>query len=399
MAHHNRLTTCSHTEIWDGEYDPYLWPPVAIWCVDRLARLVRIVYCNLQVKFSSQVSATQALVTYHSEANLLRLEITPGSKLLKASAGQHYYLYQPLKWKGWENHPFTLAGWKTGETQAKIATTTEVENDRLDIPNDFKGHDKETQVMPVSASSSDPDLSQNVSIGPKREQQAMHVSKRTSRDTLIFYVRPYSSWTQRLRNECSKSTRGAINARILIEGPYGHHSPLHSHENVLFVVGGTGISGAMPYLQEHLSESLGSESKTTACRTKRITLIWATKQSAMIRQAASTDLKPYLTHTDVTTQFFATSRSESPESVQSDNLEKVNSLNDGFGLAIRYGRPNVTKAIHEFIDSVHAGSQASGQVAVLTCGPAAMADEARAAVHQALKEGRRGVGYFEETFG
>lgn len=40
-----------------------------------------------------------------------------------------------------------------------------------------------------------------------------------------------------------------------------------------------------------------------------------------------------------------------------------------------------------------------GRIAILTCGPGAMADEARAAVHQALKNGKRGLEYFEEAFG
>ncbi|KIV87953.1 hypothetical protein PV10_09231 [Exophiala mesophila] len=387
-----------HTEIWDGEYDPYIWPPVAIWSVDRLARLVRILCCNLRVKFSGQVSATQALVTYHTEANLLKIEITPVSHLFKPGAGQHYYLYQPLKWKGWENHPFTLAGWKNGDTQQNHTTATQLGANISGVPDDSKGHDKETQIMPVSSSSSDADMSQNAPISPQRESQAVHVPNHNSRDTFTFYVRPHSSWTQRLRNECNKSVEGTISARMLIEGPYGHHSPLRAHENVIFVVGGTGIGGAIPYLQEH-SESLTSESKIMASRTKNITLIWATKQSAMIRHAATTDLKPFLTRTDVTTQFFATSRTESSESVQSDKLEKVNSLDLGLSPAIRRGRPDVTKAILDYINTVHSGSRASGQVAVFTCGPAAMADDARVAVHKALKEGKRGVAYFEETFG
>ena len=363
-----------------------------------MARLVRILSCNLRVKFSGQVSATQALVTFHTEANLLKIEITPGSHLFKPGAGQHYYLYQPLKWKGWENHPFTLAAWKNGEMQQNHATATHVGTNKSGIPNHSKRHDKETQIMPVSASSSDADVSQNAPISSQCERQDVHVPNHNSRDTLTFYVRPHSSWTQRLRNECNKSVEGTINAHILIEGPYGHHSPLHDHENVIFVVGGTGIGGAIPYLQEH-SERSTSESKMMASRTKSITLIWATKQSAMIRHAATTDLKPFLTRTDVTTQFFATSRTESPESVQSDKLEKVDSLDLGLSPAIRRGRPDVEKVIQDYINSVHCGSRASGQVAVFTCGPAAMADDARAAVHKALKEGRRGVAYFEETFG
>lgn len=39
------------------------------------------------------------------------------------------------------------------------------------------------------------------------------------------------------------------------------------------------------------------------------------------------------------------------------------------------------------------------RTAVLVCGPAEMADEARMAVHAVLKQGYRDVEYFEESFG
>jgi len=39
------------------------------------------------------------------------------------------------------------------------------------------------------------------------------------------------------------------------------------------------------------------------------------------------------------------------------------------------------------------------RVAVLVCGPSAMADEARIAVHGVMKRGCFGIEYFEESFG
>lgn len=426
MTQHYLCTTdtiSSHTKIFDGEYDPYLWPLVAIWVFDRAARFVRVAYCNLHLKFSDKVMGTKTQASYDKEANLIRLEVTPGSKMLKARAGQHYYLYQPLKWKGWENHPFTLAGWKSpGQPIVPQGLDS-------DMSYDTKGKNKEIQVAghDASASSSGPS-SKDASISsihgsPTTQDRGVHTSTTSSQDTLIFFVRPYSSWTMRLRDECIKSATSTVDTRVLLEGPYGEHSPVHGYENVVFIVGGSGVSGAIPYLQEHMQATesdtpttttteAGEQRavrKSTRTRTKRIMLIWATKQSAMVRSLCAAELKPFIGHADVESHFYVTSRHESAASVEHDNAEKAekaDSLDTGSGAGgalvvpeMTYGRPDIRGKVLGFIDEVDSAGAAGGRVAILTCGPAGMADEARAAVHTAMKKGKRGVGYFEEAFG
>ena len=401
----------SHTKIFEGEYDPYLWPLVAIWVFDRVARFVRLAYCNIHLKFSDKVVGTKTKASYDHDANLIRLEVTPGSRILKARAGQHYYLYQPLKAKGWENHPFTLAGWKSVDQSSESAGALARRSINPDTSYETKGKNKEIQVvgMEASESSSGPS-SEEASVSslkhtPSGAQELTHPSTTTSQDTLVFFVRPYSSWTLRLRDECIKSSSHSVDARVMLEGPYGEHSPVHSFENVVFIVGGSGISGALPYMQEYLLSTMSEQSspdgskQANRTRTKQITLIWATKQSAMVRSICAEELKPFIGHPAITNHFYATSRQESPASVEHDNLEKTNSLDTGTPLHISYGRPNIKKEVLNVIDEVHAAGAAGGRVAILTCGPAAMADEARAAVHMAMKQGKRGVGYFEEAFG
>lgn len=341
---------------------------------------------------------------------MIRLEVTPGAKILKARAGQHYYLYQPLKLRGWENHPFTLAGWKSVDQRGESAGTL-VPHGINDASYETKGKNKEVRVvgMDTSASSGSPS-SEEASISSFKHtssaaQELSHTSTTTSQDTLVFFVRPHSSWTLRLRDECIQSSSSSVDARVLLEGPYGEHSPIHSYENVVFIAGGSGISGALPYMQEYLQSTTSGQSTAEGCkqanctRTKQITLIWATKQSAMVRCICAEELKPFIGHPAIATHFYATSRQESPASVEHDNLEKTNSLDTGIGLGISYGRPNIQKEVLGLIDEVHAAGAAGGRVAILTCGPAAMADEARAAVHTAMKQGKTEVGYFEEAFG
>lgn len=378
----------SHTDIFDGEWDPYLWPLVAIWLFDRFARVVRVAYCNLHVKLSSAPTTTSTTATYDKDSDLIRMEVIPGSQMLKPGPGQHYYLYQPSKWRCWENHPFTLGAWYAPDHPSETLLASSPPCDQHG-----KGLDKEVGVVGTVPASQESSTAASLSSQEGRGERSV------AQNTLIFFVRPFSSWTMRLRDECLKSPSGTIKPRVLIEGPYGERSPLHTYENVVFIVGGTGVSGALPYLQEHASrtKAQAAGASKNGTRTRDITFIWTTKQSAMIRDIARRELQPYLGRKDIHFSFHVTSPKETAAPLSIEPAEK--SAGASADVEIFYRRPHVQDAVLGVIDEVHAAGSAGGRIAILTCGPAAMADEARVAVHRALKAGKRGVEYFEETFG
>ncbi|KAL2402655.1 Ferric/cupric reductase transmembrane component B [Exophiala dermatitidis] len=372
-----------HTAIFDGEYDGYLWPLVAIWCFDRFARLVRLAYCNLHVKFSKGLTMSTTIASYDKTSDLIRLDVIPASGLLKPGPGQHYFIYQPNRWKGWENHPFTLAHWTELDNGEQVATL----DPDSDSSSDLRKEVKVTAKAPSSqASSSSVVVEKNGGVPTKQV---------TGRYKLTFFVRPFSSWTRRLRDECIKSKTGMHKTQALIEGPYGEKSPLHTFENVIFILGGTGISGALPYMQEHLQRTASNPSKT---RTRDITCIWACKQPEMIREIASSELQPLLGREDIHFKFYLTSK-EASASTKAVELKSSSSSDASTEVTITPGRPNIKEHVRTVIDEVNAAGAVGGKIAILTCGPAAMADAARVAVHRALKDGKRGVEYFEETFG
>lgn len=393
----------SHTNIFsDHEYNPYLWPPVAIWGFDRVARLVRWAYCNLHVKFSRSIVGTKATATYYKDGNFLRVEIVPGSRLLKPGPGQHYFLYQPLKWKGWENHPFTLSSYETiGDANGLVTAGAHAERNTDDIAST----EKRDPVSSAGPSSSTPSDEESISSQHKRSIFGDAVG----RQKLTFLVRPFGSWTRRLHEECLKSPTGVIQPALFIEGPYGERSPLHAYENVVFIVGGTGISGAVPYIHEHIGRTyLNAKDGQPSTRTRDITLIWSAKQSGMIRNVAEHELKPILGRKDVHTYLHATSGEEVPgkfdtnekiDAVADKEIMKTSSASTRNELNITHGRPNIREMVLSVVEDVHNAGAAGGRVAILACGPAGMADEARAAVHIALKQGKREVEYIEETFG
>ncbi|KIX92196.1 uncharacterized protein Z520_12077 [Fonsecaea multimorphosa CBS 102226] len=405
-----------HTAIFNGEYNGYLWPLVAIWSFDRAARLARWAYCNLHIRWSHAVVSSTASATYDKDGDFIRLEIVPGSRMLRPGPGQHYFLYQPLKWKGWENHPFTLGAYETvRESEPASVATVDTGAEPRTYMEALEG--KDTEV--VAASSSSPP-SMDVTPDPSQHKLALFQDK-VGRQKLSFLIRPFGSWTRRLRDQCLKSPTGVITPRLFIEGPYGEHSPLHTYENVVFIVGGTGISGAMPYLQDHVKRTSDNgqtprPGRKVATCTRDITLVWSTKQSAMIRSVVAHELKPMLGREDIHIHLHVTTSKEPQSSsldapkdedhhaVACDNKDVVlkgssaTNISDD-GLTISHGRPDISATIMSIINDVHNAGKAGGRIAILTCGPGGMADEARAAVHAALKQGKRGVEYFEEAFG
>lgn len=371
------LTDPSHTKIFDKAYDGYLWPLVVIWVLDRLLRIIRQVYCNIHVNRSLDILQTMSTATYSREADLIRLEVVPGSESLKPKPNQHYYIYQPLKWRGWENHPFTLADWE------------KIEEDGVIISNTLSSAATETitddNVSITSVSSSD---SISALINSAKPQLK-------GRYKFLFYIRPSIGWTKRLRDECIKHASGPLKTHILLEGPYGESPPLHHFENIVLLAGGTGIAGALPYLKDHISRSAQGTTVTHS-----ITLVWAAKQAAMLHNLASRELATVLKREDIRASFHATSDRKfgrmnrninDPVKKADDDLEVV--------LDVIYSRPDVTGKVLENLREVRKPGSQGGRIAVLVCGPAGMADEARVAVHTALKSGMRGVEYIEESFG
>ncbi|KEF54060.1 uncharacterized protein A1O9_09855 [Exophiala aquamarina CBS 119918] len=254
--------------------------------------------------------------------------------------------------------------------------------------------------MAASSSLGDPSSSSTASIS-SQEAHAKDLLVPTGHKKLVFLIRPFNSWTKRFRDECERAgSSGLRNARILLEGPYGETSPLSSFENVIFVVGGTGIAGVIPHLQEHLNLSSKHPSPSTlrrGTRTRDITVIWATKQSAMIRNIVTRELRPFTNLEDIKFRFYATREKKKSTLAQTD---KPGSMPvQSHDIEISNQRPDIRAAVLGVVDQVNAAGSMGGRIAVLTCGPGAMADEARAAVHQALKDGKQGLEYFEESFG
>ncbi|KAJ9212356.1 hypothetical protein DTO166G4_5987 [Paecilomyces variotii] len=379
-----------HTAIFSGEYDIYLWPVVIVWLLDRFARIVRLAYCNIHVRLSRNfIMRTRGRVSYNKASDMVRLEVAAGNPKLEPKPGEHYYIYQPLKWRGYESHPFTLGAWTTDNNEI------------------------ETEESSLTFGSGE-------SFLPARRK-------------LVFWIRPFDGWTKRLRDECLRSPGCRLESTFLIEGPYGHTSPTRHYENVIFIAGGSGVAGVLPYIEEHiLSTPSHSSEAITECapisssssatllnaetnlpagnkttRTRNVTLVWTARQRALLHEIGCRELRPALGRKGFDARFYATRDPEPPKTDASAGdetnivmpTENTKLLQEDSNLNIASGRPDIKSIILGIVRESGPTGLYAGKTAVLVCGPGGMADEARLAVHQALKEGYSGVEYFEEAFG
>jgi predicted ferric reductase len=330
-----------HVQIFTtGEWNIFIWPCVIVWIFDRVLRLGRI------FAFNRNPFNTKATVTYDPSSNLVRMDVDGSKSWIASKPGSYYYIHvlDDLLYAH-QNHPFTLAY---------------LSSDLSDPAS--------TPLSPVATRPA----SHRTSSASSTESDALLTSRASNTTSdLVFLIRPYDGFTSRLKSHCLLHPK---KLRVLIEGPYGHTVPLHTFPDVLFVVGGTGV--AVPL--SHLSHLLSMSSQVQSVR-----IVWAVRKHAFLASVLR-DFRGLLSDERVEMEVHVTRDDEAKDDVLGEDLKSVRVMTH---------RPDVHAAVE--YAARDAGQQ---RLAVVACGPALMADEARKASVEMLARGHHGVDYFEESF-
>lgn len=193
----------------------------------------------------------------------------------------------------------------------------------------------------------------------------------SSAASMTFLIRPYDSFTERLK-ELANAKQNPSTVRVLVDGPYGTTLPLERFSHVVFIVGGSGVVLPLSYLDTLTNQAQNQPS---------VDIHWAVREPAFARDVLVTDMAGALTKEHVSVNIYSSSRGHNLLHGVSSQVEE------------HFGRPDV----HSIVASKMA-EQDIDSLAVVACGPAGMADDARRAVVDALEHAPFSIQYFEEHF-
>jgi predicted ferric reductase len=278
------------------------------------------------------------VATYDPQSNIIRLVIPYKTSFYHPNPGTFYYLHVLNDTRFWESHPFTMA--HSSSIHHRISQRTGEDSPLL--------QDEEDGIL----------VSEVKELAP----------------SMTFLIRPYDSFTFRVKSAAAVCWPEAASLRVLVEGPYGHTQPFNQFDNVLFVVGGSGIVVPLTYLHSLISST----------RTRSIRVVWAVRERNFAEDIIQRDFG-HLNRSKKLSLKICITHCENFRDGLHDTIPK--------SVIVRYGRPNVRNEVESTITSVTTGS-----LAVVSCGPAAMADQTRSAVVDMLGPTGPLVEYFEESF-
>lgn len=319
--------------IFGGMFDPLFWIPVFIWLADRALRVLRV------LAFNPIFWNTRATANYNPSSNIVRLAIPWSRSLYKPAPGTYYYLHVLGGPRFWESHPFTVAavieeGGEEGKLRGEQVPLLEEDGRDPHADNDTESLDEDINSM-------------------------------------TFLIRPYDGFTSRLRDMAASSWPRKAPLRVLVDGPYGHTQPFHLFDNVIFVVGGSGIVVPLSYLQLLTS---------SPCPTS-VQIHWAVREPAFALEVLRADIGEMLGASNLSVTIHFTSHAR-------DDMSEWPSQ-----VTLRSGRIDARSTI-----LAARAKAADGTLAVVACGPAQMADDARKTCVDLLGSGATGLEYFEESF-
>ncbi|KAI9888737.1 MAG: hypothetical protein M1814_006469 [Vezdaea aestivalis] len=204
---------------------------IAIWVLERSARVIWLLYRNVSRKGCTAVTV-QAL---GEDACRVSFEL---ARPWTNRPGSHAFVYLPTI-SGLQNHPFSIA-WADDHSIYPVAD----------------------EKLPTSTT--------DLLAQPTR-----------TRTTVSMVVQKRTGFTARLHAKAVASPSSTIILPGAIEGPYGGHDSLKSYGTVVMFAGGIGITHHISHIRDLVA---GFDSATVA--TRKITLIWtvrATEQLEWVR--------------------------------------------------------------------------------------------------------------------
>lgn len=199
---------------------------IAVWVLERSARIFRIIYRNVSLQRRTRITV-EALEGQDIEACRVTMELV---RPWRFQPGCHCYIYLPTV-SFWMNHPFSIA-W------SDTRPTFTVDDEKL----------------------------------PQRKEPIGAPIK--TKTTISLIIAKRTGMTAALYNKARNSPNGTMTTWGMVEGPYGGLDRLNSYGTVMLFAAGVGITHQIG----HVRDLLQSNAAGTVA-TQKVILVWSVKNT------------------------------------------------------------------------------------------------------------------------
>lgn len=242
---------------------PYMRMIVICWSVERLIRLIRILYLNIGYR---RREATKVIIeALPGEACRVTYQL-PRHTFIRP--GSHVYAYLPAF--AWHmNHPFSVA-WTNKESEPPVGPPEQ----------DWESAGSESSALlnkeTLSNNLAEPPLTAGLKSPNYLERKSMYsslISKRQRPPTSLSLIcAARTGMTRKIYDAAMAAPNRTIFTSGFIEGPYAGHDNLHSYGTVVLFAGGAGITHHLVQIRHLLA---GAHCRTVA--TRKIVLAWSVR--------------------------------------------------------------------------------------------------------------------------
>jgi len=296
---------------------------IALWVLERSARIFRIIYRNISLRRITKVTI-EAIEGQDIDACRVTINMP---RPWRYQPGSHLYIYLPTV-SFWMNHPFSIA-WSETSDAYSLDSSSEKLSERGSSAIDVSGHQNTTMSLVIA--------------------------KRTG-------------MTQTLFNKAKAAPNGTLTTYGMVEGPYGGLDSLHSYGTVVLFAAGVGITHQLGHVRDLLE---GHANGSVA--TQKIVLVWSVKNTETLEW-----VRPWMDHilqmgnrTQVLKVLLFVTKPRTPREVISRS-ETVQMFPGRCNPSLVLGKEVMTRC---------------GATGVTVCGPGAFADEVRGAVREVVDTG------------
>ncbi|PRT54798.1 Ferric/cupric reductase transmembrane component 1 [Wickerhamiella sorbophila] len=198
--------------------------------------------------------------------------------------------------------------------------------------------------------------------------------------SIKLFCRGLDGMTKRMIKKCLQNN-GSFETYVWLDGPYHQYINTSAFSEAFFIAGGIGITAPFSYVQGHISKGF-----------KDITVHWGIRDTAPLEWFAD-EISYMLDHG---VQLYVHVGDETP--IPSSNASFVSQGKEKATMSV-LGRVELKQGRMDIMNIVTAAANnASGPLAILTCGPGPVNDLSRQAVVSNLTTSPHYIEYFEESF-